>query len=181
MTRVGRQEEVIDWVRSLAAEIGLCLGTDGTDGLDCIIIGQQTFVVVASPAHPLARRSAVQPSDLVNHDFVAAPEPSLLGKGITRLLAGIGASPLRIVSRATEFDFLLALVLENVGLYCCLASHVQTDIARRRLVALPLQAPALSLPVAQIVPPGRALSRAARDFATFQRQRLAEIGSGLSD
>ncbi len=181
VTRVGRQEEVIEWVGASVADIGLCLGVDGTDGLDCTTIGQQTFVVIASPNHPLARRSVVLPTELVHYDFVAAPEHSLLGNGISRLLAGIGAAPLRVVSRATEFEFLRALVLEDIGLYCCLASHVRSDIAAGRLVALRLDAPPLTLPVTQIVARGRRLSRAVRDFAAFQRRRLAEIGSGLSD
>lgn len=174
VTRVGRQEEVIEWVRTSAADIGLCLGADGTDGLDCITIGYQPLVVIASPAHPLARRSVVQPSELVDHDFVAAPEHSLLGNGIGSLLAGIGAAPLRVVSRATEFEFLRALVLEDIGLYCCLASHVQSDIATGRLVALRLDAPPLTLPVVQVVLPGRKLPRAVHDFAAFQRQPVGD-------
>ncbi len=94
-----------------------------TTGLDGTIVGQQQFVVIASPLHPLARRSAVEPAELAHHDFVAAPHHSLLGSGISRLLATIGAAPLRIVSRATEFEFLRASVLADVGLYCCLASQ----------------------------------------------------------
>lgn len=180
VTRVGRQEEVIEWVRASVADIGLCLGTDGTVGLDGITIGAQSLVVIASPTHPLAGRTVVQPADLVAHDFVAAPEHSLLGQDISRLLARIGAAPLRVVSRATEFEFLRALVLEEIGLYCCLASHVQSDIAAGRLVALRLDAPPLSLPVVQIVLAGRRLSAAVRDFAAFQRRRLAGIGSRLS-
>lgn len=180
VTRVGRQEEVIEWVRASVADIGLCLGASGTDGLDCTTIGRQTLVVIASPHHRLARRSVVLPTELVHYDFVAAPEHSLLGTEISRLLARVGATPLRVVSRATEFEFLRALVLEDIGLYCCLASHVQSDIAAGRLVALRLDAPPLTLPVAQISSQGRRLSRAVRDFAAFQRRRLAEIGSSLS-
>lgn len=180
VTRVGRQEEVIEWVGAGMTDIGLCLGVDGTAGLDATIVGQQQFVVIASPRHPLSNRSAVEPAELVHHDFVAAPHQSLLGKGISRLLATVGAAPLRIISRATEFEFLRALVLADVGLYCCLASHVQTDIAAGRLVALRLNAPPLTLPVVQIVSPGRTLSRAVDEFATFQRRRLTAISSGRS-
>ncbi len=180
VTRVGRQEEVIEWVSAAVADVGLCLGADGIAGLNSIVVGEQRFVVIASPRHGLSRRAAVAPAELVPHDFVAAPEHSLLGKSISRLLAGIGAAPLRVVSRATEFEFLRALVLEDVGLYCCLASHVQDDIAAGRLVALKLNAPSLTLPVVQIVAPGRRLPRAVGDFAAFQRGRLAGIASGLS-
>jgi DNA-binding transcriptional LysR family regulator len=180
VTRVGRQEEVIDLVRSSAADMGLCLGNDGIGGLDSIEVGEQQFVVIASCDHPLAGRPAVAPEELSRHNFVGAPENSLLGSAISRMLAGIGATPLRVVSRATEFAFLRALVLEGVGLYCCLASHVRGDIAAGRLVALSIKAPALTLPMAQVFPAARKLSRAVYDFAAFQRQRLAQIGRGLS-
>jgi molybdate transport repressor ModE-like protein len=173
VTRVGRQEEVIELVRSAGADIGLFLGNADIAGVHSTIIGHQQLVIVAAPRHPLARRKRIDPGELNRHDFVAAPQNSLLGHDIARLLADIGAGSITVVSRATEFEFLRALALEGVGLYCCVASHVTGDIAAGRLVVLSLDAPPLTLQMRQLFPMRRSVSRAVSAFAAFQRQRLA--------
>jgi DNA-binding transcriptional LysR family regulator len=173
VTRVGRQEEVIELLRSAAADIGLCLSNDEIPGLRSVVIGEQQLVVVAAPNHPLARGRRIAPSELNRHDFVGAPENSLLGQQITRLLSGVGAGSIPVVSRATEFEVLRALVLREVGLYCCLHCHVAGDIAAGRLVALSLNSPPLTLCMRQAFPERRQSTGAVSAFAAFQRQRLS--------
>jgi DNA-binding transcriptional LysR family regulator len=175
VTRVGRQEEVVDLLRSASADVGLCLTNDEMAGLRSVVIGEQQLVVIAAPDHALARRGRIPPAELNRHDFVAAPRNSLLGREIARLLAGIGADSIRVVSTATEFEFLRALVLREVGLYCCLACHVGNDIAAGRLIALSLDAPPLMLQMRQAFPPGQQPTGAVSVFAAFQHRRLGAL------
>jgi DNA-binding transcriptional LysR family regulator len=176
MTRVGRQEEVIEQVEIGAAGLGLCLSNRAPDGLKSIVVGRQELAVVASPDHPLARRRSVAPADLNGQDFVGAPEGSLFGQEVDRMLAEIGIDRVRLVSKATEFEVLRQLVIANVGLYCCLLHRIAPDLDRGIVVRLPLAAPKLLMSVRLLFPAGGARSASARLFGEFLQDALARGG-----
>ena len=172
VTRVGRQEEVVELIESGTADLGLYLGNQEFSGLRSFVIGQQELAIVASPNHPLARRTVVEPGELGCYGFVGAPEGSLFGQGVARLLAEAGVRNITLVSRATEFEFLRALVIADVGLYCCLRKRVQPDLDVGNLVMLPLNSPPLMMDVRQVFSSTIALSPSVGLFAEFLRERL---------
>lgn len=170
-TRVGRQEEVVDMIKNGAANIGLFLSNRDVPGLKSFVIGTEEIVIVASRSHPLAGRRKIPPPELSRHTFVGAPAGSLFGDVIAQLLNDIGAEHVRVVSTATEFEFLRALVLADVGLYCCLRKRAQPDIDKGLLVPLDLDAPPLLLEIRQVFSIKRQVSPAVARFAEFLRQR----------
>jgi DNA-binding transcriptional LysR family regulator len=171
MTRVGRQEEIVDMIKNGAANIGLFLSNRDIPGLKSFVIGAEEVVIIASRSHPLAGRRKIAPSELSNHTFVGAPAGSLFGDAIAGLLRDIGTEHVKVVSTATEFEFLRALVLADVGLYCCLRKRAQPDIDKGQLVALDLDAAPLLLEVRQVFSIRRQVSPAVARFAEFLRRR----------
>jgi len=174
ITRVGRQEEVLDLIKSGVANLGLYLSNHSIPGLKSVVIGQEEMVITASPRHPLARRRLIAPAELDSCSFVGAPTGSLLGQAITQLLAKIGVGKITIVSQATEFEYLRAMALADVGLYCCFRKRIQPDIDQGRLVALRLDAPPLLMDVRQVISTEGPVSPSVVLFAEFLRgQHLA--------
>jgi DNA-binding transcriptional LysR family regulator len=180
ITRVGRQEEVLDWIRSGTANVGLFLGNHDYPGLTSVVVGQQEFVVIASPRHPLAARADIAPSELEKCSFVGAPEDSLLGQAIGSLLSQVGVRSIHHVSKATEFEFLRALVIKQVGIYCCLRRRIQADLDRGTLVALRLGAPPLMMDVRQVYSTKLPVFPAVATFGEFLRQQYRLAGTESS-
>jgi DNA-binding transcriptional LysR family regulator len=175
LTRVGRQEEVLDWIRSGDASVGLFLSNQDYPGLTSVVVGQQEFAVVASPNHPLAERINVSPAELESCRFVGPPEDSLLGQAIAHLLADAGVKAINNVSKATEFEFLRALVIKEVGIYCCLKTRVQADLDRGVLTMLRLDTPPLVMAVRQVYSVKRPMSPAVAAFGEFLRRQYQDF------
>lgn len=171
MTRVGRQEEVVDMINNGAANVGLYLSNSDVPGLRSTVIGHKEIVIVAARKHPLARRHAIHPSELDEYCFVGAPEGSLFGQGILQLLTDVGVRQIKLVSMATEFEFLRALVLAEVGLYCCLRKRIQPDIDSGELAVLSLDAPPLTMEVRQVFSIKQQVSPSVVLFAKFLREQ----------
>lgn len=171
VTRVGRQEEVMDLIRSDEANLGLYLSNQTFPDLRSTVVGQQELAIVASLNHPLAHRRDIAPAELDNFSFVGPPEGSLFGQGIRQLLTDIGVQNISVVSQATEFEFLRALVIAEVGLYCCLLKRVQADLDRGSLARISIEAPPLMMDVRQIFSIGKPISPSVALFAEFLRTR----------
>ena len=171
ITRVGRQEEVVGQVQNGSADLGLYLSNQDAPGLKSIVIGQEEMVVAASPRHPLARQRLIAPALLENHGFVGAPQGSLLGQTTAELLAAIGIRKVTLASQATEFEYLRAMSIADVGLYCCFRKRIQSDIDQGRLVALQLDAPPLEIDVRQAIATSSAGSPSVTLFAEFLRRQ----------
>lgn len=177
VTRVGRQEEVIDLIRSDAANVGLYLSNEDLPGLTSVVVGQQEVAIVASPKHPLARRKGITPAELHDYSFVGPPDGSLFGQSMLQMLDGIGAHDISVVSKATEFEFLRALALAEVGLYCCLRKRIAPDLEKGTLVMLSIAAPPLMMDVRQVFSIKRPVSPSVALFAEFLRKRHQDISS----
>ncbi|MGO4677342.1 LysR family transcriptional regulator [Bosea sp. 2YAB26] len=177
ITRVGRQEEIVDMIRNGTANIGLFLGEQDIQGLRATTVGHMQLAIAAAPEHPLARRQNIPPAELSAYPFVGAPDGSLLGQGIAALLAGIGVSSVDLVSKATEFEFLRALVIGGVGLYCCVLDRVAADFDSGALVMLSLDAPPLTMEMRQVFSVTKPVSPAVALFAEHLRRQLAAHNS----
>jgi len=171
MTRVGYQEEIIEMIKNGAANVGLYLGNREIPGLSSTVIGHEEIVVVASRNHPLAGRPSIPPAELDHHAFVGAPSGSLFGEDVIAMLNRIGVQRVDVVSAATEFEFLRAMVLADVGLYCCLRKRAQAEIDAGTLVKLDLDAPPLMMDIRQVFSMKRQVSPSVVRFADFLRKQ----------
>jgi len=171
LTRVGYQEEIVEMIKNGAANVGLFLSNREIPGLSSTVIGQEEIVVVASPNHPLAGRRSIPPAELDNHAFVGAPAGSLFGEDVIAMLNRIGVHRVDVVSAATEFEFLRAMVLADVGLYCCFRKRAQAEIDAGTLIRLDLDAPPLMMDIRQVFSMKRQVSPSVVRFAEFLRKQ----------
>jgi len=110
-------------------------------------IGSERCVLIVGRNHPLAVRQAVEPEELERFPFVGAPESSLFGQSVERMLRAAGIRRITIVSRATEYQVLRQLVIAGVGIACTVEKRVPRDVAAGELAILPLRAPPLTIGV----------------------------------
>ena len=108
------------------------------DHLDSVLVGRDVADVVVRVDHPLAGRGRVSPSDLVDEDWVAAPEGTICRQWLTRMYAGTGRLP-RIAHTAMEFDSHLALVRSGLGI--ALVPRLGRQPLGDELVGLPAHDP----------------------------------------
>jgi DNA-binding transcriptional LysR family regulator len=167
LTRVGREEEIIELCRAGTVHTGLLLSNRDVLGLPSYVVGRQELVIVASPEHALAGHTNIPPADIAGHSFVGAPDNSLFGRETVELLEKLGIHPINMASRATEFEFLRALVIAKVGIYCCVLDRVKGDLERGDLVALSVDAPRLFMDVRQVLSGGHRMSASVKLFGEF--------------
>jgi DNA-binding transcriptional LysR family regulator len=176
LTHVGSEEDIIELCRSGAVHTGLLLSNRGDHGVFSTVVGQQELVIVASREHPLAGRRCIPPAEIAACAFVGAPDKSLFGIETRALLSNVGIAPIDIVSRATEFEFLRALVMANVGIYCCVRARVAADLERGHLVALSIDAPRLLMDVRHVVADRHRMSASVKLFGQFLSSSLQAQG-----
>jgi DNA-binding transcriptional LysR family regulator len=164
VVRIGSQEDVGADLRNGIANVGRYLANSDMDGLPSVVVGRETLVFVASPNHPLARRTRLLPADLEGQAFVGPPDSSMFGRSIKALMADIGLHKTHMVSQVTEQQLLRTLVIAGVGLCCSLEKSVQPDIKAGLLVKLPVQGKSLTLEVRQAVSNIKPTSKSLRTF-----------------
>lgn len=165
--RIGTQEEVMADVRHGLSDVGCYLGNEEVRGLKSKVIGHHRLVLVAAPGHPLAGKPHVKASEVLRYGFVGPPPSSLFGRTVSRLLAGVGISGIKIVAQATEYQFLRELVAAGVGLACSPEKNVEPDLMAGSLVRLDLDAPGLIVDIRQIPSPLNAESEPAVALMDF--------------
>lgn len=167
MVSIGKQEDVIREVREGSSDVGCFLSNAEIRGLRSEVIGQQRLVLVVAADNPLAGRRRIRPEEVQNHGFVAPPPSSLFGRAISKLLADVGITQMKVAAQATEYHFLRELVAAGLGISCSPATSVRSDVAAGTLAVLDLDAPPLHLDIRMVTSPTRHLSTAAQEFADY--------------
>ncbi len=147
VTRVGTQEEVTELVLNGMAAIGCLISNDEIPNVVSEALGTERCVLIAGRQHPLAGRDMVDPQEVERFPFVGAPETSLYGRSVERMLRDVGIQRPTIVSRATEYQVLRQLVVAGVGIACVAENRVPRDVAAGDLIVLPLRGPPLTMKV----------------------------------
>ena len=140
-------------------------------GLTIEPVGLEELVIVASPAHPLASRRRVSPRELSEHPFIA-PLQIPLREAIEAKLREVGVTP-RIAAEARHHDAVKKIVERNVGYAALIRSSVAEELASHRLVALPLDSPAILSEIVTAYRSRAAVSSLVQEFITFVRADLA--------
>jgi DNA-binding transcriptional LysR family regulator len=111
--------------------------------LTCVPVHADEMVMVASPAHPLARRADVTIRDLEGQPFVLHRLCSTTEQKILRLFEQHHVR-CRIVAEVRSFENIKALVAEDVGLAIVPSVTVRQEIAAGTLVRV--KVPELKIP-----------------------------------
>jgi DNA-binding transcriptional LysR family regulator len=170
LLRTGTSAEVSSLVRLGEATLGLRYFADGSPDVISRTLYREPLVVVASAAHPLARRRRLAPTRLRGEAWVTFPPrrgSSLdpFGQVFTRALASAGLDDAEIVA----IDSLTAqkrLVEAGFGLALVPASSVAEELARGSLRVLDVPAVRGSNEVVLIQRRGAFLSRAAKELTS---------------
>lgn len=159
--RTGASEMVAARARDGTADLGCLLGEPDMHGLACRRLGDERYILVAAPGHPLVGRRRIPPPDLEAHGFVSGPRAAQLTRFIANAVAAIGLRQMRVEARATEYNMRRALVQAGVGLLWTPSSSALTDIRDGRLAALDLDAAPVLVPINLVWCATRGLTRPA--------------------
>jgi DNA-binding transcriptional LysR family regulator len=107
---VRRADEIIEWLETGFADLGLLLEPNERPGLERELIGSGQMLCVFPHDHPLSARSEVTVADLHQHATIALEPDGLLGSLLQRAFfaAGAGAPPAIIQTRYSATACLLA-------------------------------------------------------------------------
>ena len=152
-------------VRDGNADLGGLLGGVDLNGLAGRRIGQEPYVLVAAPGHPLAGRRAIQLADLAAHGLIRMPRTLPPTRELAQAAAAIGLTRMRVVARATEYNTGRALAVAGVGLFWVPRTPAEEDLRTGRLVALDLEAPPVLIDVLLVWSAERGLTRFAAELS----------------
>ena len=149
-----------------AGRLDLVIGTlpvDRGDGLDVRPIYREKLLVIAPPAHRLARARTVEVSALAGEPFISFHEVSVTRRMIERVLGRCGISP-RVTIATDSPEAMKKLVAAGLGLAVLPEPIVRDDVERGTLAALRVKGLAFERTLGLITPAGRYLPSTARAF-----------------
>lgn len=146
------------------------IGVDHPPGLTVEPVCDVTFIVFASPRHPLAGRRKISPQDLSDQPFVV-PATAVLRDLMERKLRAVNVKP-RPAAEGKHHDAVKQLVERDAGYSMLIEPSVADELSSGRLVALKLDAPpilgqiVIAYPTRSVTPP------IVRSFVDFVRATL---------
>jgi molybdate transport repressor ModE-like protein len=170
VVRSGSAEEVIASLATEAVDVGYILSNDPPAQWTTSEIGREPFIFVASPEHPLARHQLVQPEELRTSRFIRGATGSRLSREVDGLLHSIGLTDLNVATHTTDAGIVKQLVTTGVGILFAPHSSVRADLLRGTMKQLPVQAPALTIAIQQLLPSKVPVCRPARLFCRMLEQ-----------
>jgi DNA-binding transcriptional LysR family regulator len=107
-------DEIVGLIAEGAADIGIVAGTVDYGGLHTFPFRSDRFVLVVARNHPLASRSSIGFSEVLDYDIVGLDRASALQRFLADKASRIGR-PLRLRVQLRSFDAICRLVECNVG------------------------------------------------------------------
>jgi len=107
-------DEIVGLIAEGVADIGIVAGTVDAGGLETYPYRSDRFVLVVAKDHPLAKRSKIAFSEVLEHDFVGLDRASALQRFLADKASRIGRS-IRLRIQLRSFDGVCRLVERNVG------------------------------------------------------------------
>lgn len=158
-----RPDKVYEAVLEDQADLGFISYPEHRRELTVIPWRDERMTVAVFPTHPLAGREMAMPRDLENQAFIAFDEEVIIRRELDRFFRDNGVQ----VEIAMQFDNIQSIkeaVALGSGISILPERTMQTEIAHRRLVSIPLHAPELRRPVAIIHRKKKKLTRVVREF-----------------
>jgi DNA-binding transcriptional LysR family regulator len=149
-------DEIVGLIAEGNADIGIVAGTVDYGGLNTFPFRSDRFVLVVAKNHPLASRSRIAFSEVLDYDMVGLDRASAIQRFLGSKAANIGR-PLKLRVQLRSFDAVCRLVECNVGV-----GVVPATTARRAAKSMAIKAVDLADPWAL-----RDLTICIRDFAAL--------------
>lgn len=132
-------EELFERLLAGTMDVACYIHVRTPPGLTVEVVGEEEFVIVASPEHPLARQKHVSPAALSEQPLVVS-RPGLFRESLAARLRALGIAP-GAATEAKNFDAVTNLVAKNVGYSIHVKRKVINELAQGRLVVLKLDGP----------------------------------------
>jgi DNA-binding transcriptional LysR family regulator len=164
-----RPERVYASVENDVADLGIVSYPEPTRHITVIDWIREQMVAEVSPAHPLARKSSLQPEDLEGVEFIGFDADLPIRRELDRFLRERGVR----VQLTKHFDNLQTIkeaVAVGAGVSILPARIMQQEVEQGRLVGIPIDAPELFRPLGIIHRRSKRLNRAAQSFLELLRQ-----------
>jgi DNA-binding transcriptional LysR family regulator len=145
VTRIGTIDDVVEMVNKGEVHLGLFLASNPVPGLPSQVLAHEPLVLVASPAHPLARRRSVAPADLDGFSLVTGLRQSRYAKLVDTALRGIGVAQWNVVMELQESSAVRETVRHGAGIACLPRCTVREEIGAGALAVLRLVRPLADL------------------------------------
>jgi DNA-binding transcriptional LysR family regulator len=166
--------KVVEAVVNDEADLGVLSYPAASRAFQVLPLRSEPMVVVAHPAHRLARRRSMVSADLSGEKFVAFDDDLPIRKAIDRALKQYGVK-VDVVMEFDNVETIKQAIGINAGLSILPRPTVLKEIGMRTLVALPCPLPGLARPVGIIHRRGKRLTPvAARFVEQLQKGESAE-------
>lgn len=107
-------DEIVGQIAEGVADIGIVAGTVDTGALATFPFRNDRFVLAVARGHPLAKRSEIAFSDVLDQNFVGLDRSSAIQRFLSDKASRIG-KPLRLRIQLRSFDAVCRMVESNVG------------------------------------------------------------------
>lgn len=167
--QTGSSREIVDALLKREIDLGIVttVPTELHNLVDTTPMYRDDLLLVASPEHPLARRSALTVRDLDGAGFIVMPAASGL-RELTEALTRRHAVDVKAIMEADSLESISRLVQCGMGISFLPRSCVQDDLLMQRLVVLHLMdEPPRSRTITLVCRQGRNLTAPAELFASW--------------
>jgi len=168
--------KVVEAVVDGEADLGILSYPTATRALTVIPLRSEPMVVVAHPAHRLARRRSLTATDLQGEKFVAFDHDLAVRKAIDRALRQQGIK-VEVVMEFDNVETIKQAIGINAGIAVLPRPTVFKELGMRSLAALPVGLPDLVRPIGIIHRKGKRLTPAVARFI----EQLQKGEAGRSD
>lgn len=149
--------KVVEAVLEDEADVGILSYPTATRTLTVVPLRREPMVLVAHPAHRLARRRSVDPAELQGEKFVAFDRDLAIRKAIDRALRQHDVR-VEVVMEFDNVETIKQAIGINAGVSILPRPTVLNESGMRTLAAVPLGLPALVRPIGIIHRRGRRLT-----------------------
>ena len=132
------QEVVRRLFMSGEADLAFLFASEETRDASSELTGFKRLGFIASSAHPLASRRAIEPQELSEWPFVGGLQESEFFGLVREAAAGIGVQKMRFVLHLQDSIAVQRAVAREIGIACTILSAVREEVLRGRLVILPV-------------------------------------------
>jgi DNA-binding transcriptional LysR family regulator len=161
-----RPDKVYDAVLEGSADLGFISYPEHRRDLTVIPWRDERMTVAMYPSHPLAGQKSIRPRDLQDQSFVAFDEEVIIRRELDRFFRENDIA----VNTVMQFDNIQSIkeaVALGAGLSILPETAMQSEVAQRRLVSIPLHGAGLLRPVALVHRRKKKLNLAAREFVNL--------------
>jgi DNA-binding transcriptional LysR family regulator len=155
--------KVVEAVLNDEADLGILSYPAATRALEVLPLRSEAMVLVAHPAHRLARRRSLVAADLSGEKFIAFDRDLAIRKAIDRALKQQGIK-VEVVMEFDNVETIKQAIGINAGLSVLPRPTILKEVGMRTLVSLPLGLAGLVRPIGIIRRRGRRVTTAVRRF-----------------